>query len=208
MNATINLIKRYASTSLFTKLNLVLFLMFSVYWFKVPQMSIFASSYMVFYFCLMPFLEDDQSKASEQMICMPLKRSQIVLSKYLCNTAVLIFLTIMSILSVYFNYGFSSNIGLLLLIVNICLPIILLSILTPLGLKIGMQWLRTFILGTIFILGFGGSFLFSSIIDGKIILNFTLNLPVTLLAAVVISVLLYMLSLQISIIIFNKREYR
>lgn len=212
MNITMNLIKKYTTTSLFTKFNLFMFIFASIYWIWIPEMSVFGAFYITFYFCLTPFLEEETTKNNEQLICMPVKRSQIVLSKYLCNTAILIFLTVISIISTYISYGFDNPLGMLVLTLNICGPILMLAIFIPLGLKFGMNNLKLIVLGTVFTLAFGSSFILSSIKSGDLNFNFALlfdmNVNVLFVALTTISVLLYLLSTQISIIVFNKREYK
>lgn len=208
MNATINLMKKYAATSVFTKVNIILLIACAIYSLWIPNMTSFGVIYITFYFCLAPFLEEETTKGNEQMICMPIKRAQIVISKYLCNSIVLLFLSFISLYSVYNSYGFDTKMGLMMLGINLCAPVLLLTFFLPLGLKFGMQVIRLIVIGSVFIFSLGSAFLLENLSSGAITLSLNFISPITLLAVVVISILLYMLSLQISIIIFNKREYR
>ena len=212
MNTTINLIKKYATTSLFTKLNLFMLIFCSIYWIWIPTMSSFGIFYCTFYFCLTPFFEEESTKSSEQLVCMPVKRSQIVLSKYLCNTGILIFLSITSIISTYLSYGFDNSLGMLILSVNVCGPILMLTIFIPLGLKFGMNYLKLIILGTVFVLAFGSSSILTAILNGEFNFNFGLlfdmNINLFFTIITIISVILYLISIKISITVFKKREYK
>ncbi|MGL4762732.1 MAG: ABC-2 transporter permease [Sarcina sp.] len=206
MNTITNLIKKHITTNFLDMSTLVIFLGGLIYSIIFPHLSIYVTFFMVLYFCILSISSYENTKPNESNLYLPVTRNQIIKSLYLCNAIILVFIISLGIFFNFIEFGFDSSLGQALTMTTICLPPLLLSILIPIGFKFGMVWLQAISIGLCTYLGVFAQNSIVEIMKGYRVLDLDINLIPFILPATVTCIVIYILSMKLSIKLFKKVE--
>lgn len=203
MNSTMNLVKRHFNM-LFESPFLILLTL--VLWFSYsltfPHLLSLATFYIILYFTLLPTMEDFKSN----IILVPIKRSEFVVSRYIYNFISSILIILITSITINISYGLNTDAGKLSFLLNATIPLISLAIFTPLTFRFRFQpHVASIAIGiTVFFSSLSGTYI-NEIEHGFRALPFDINFLSIILLLLCFSIL-YFISMKISIKLFEKRE--
>ncbi|WP_297518757.1 ABC-2 transporter permease [uncultured Clostridium sp.] len=207
MNVITNLIKKHITIN-FINVSSLLFLLGGLLWgFIFPHFNVHATLFIFLYFCIIPISAYQNTDVNQTNTHLPVKRSQIIASIYISNFLILSVIILLGLFSVFLTFGFDTSLGQAVTLITICIPILLLSFLIPLGFKIGMMWLQVVSVGLCTALGVFTMLSIADIMNGEILLNFNYDLTHLIAPSIIICLVLYLFSMKLSIHLFKKKEF-
>ncbi|MGL4762733.1 MAG: ABC-2 transporter permease [Sarcina sp.] len=202
MDSTINLVKRHFSMLFIEKWTFILLILWFSYALGLPHLTPLSTVYLILYFALLPTFGDLKTN----VVLLPLKKSQFVVSRYIFNFVISIVIITFTAIALNISYGLETEAGKFALLVNIIISLGVLVIFMPLSFKIKtVSTLTAIVVGpTVFFITLLG-FKIDDIKNGFDSVPFNINTLTILLVFVGFSIL-YFLSMRLSIKLFEKRE--
>ncbi|MGL5576009.1 MAG: ABC-2 transporter permease [Sarcina sp.] len=206
MNTISNLIKRHLTSNVLNS-NLWILLFGFAFWFLMPKNGTFATLIVFFGLCIFSLISLENTNANNSLVNLPAKRSQIIKSLYASTLIILGLISCMSLLSVFIGYGFDNSFGQLLIIVNLCLPLLIFSILIPLGIKLGQTSFQVLSIGLLILISIHSQIAIARSFQEPVPLEFSANVLFYIPISLIVSLIIFTLSMKLSIKLFEKKEF-
>lgn len=206
MNIINNLIKRHMTTNILNSTLWILVFGFT-FWLLLPKNGTFATLIVFFGLCIFSLISVENPKSNQSLVNLPVERSQIIISIYASTLIIFCLISCMSLLSVFMGYGFDNSIGQLLIIVNLCLPLLIFSVLIPLGIKLGQTSFHLLSIGLVIIIGICSQILIPKTFQEPLVLDVSTSLVPYIPISLIVSLIIFILSMKLSIKLFEKKEF-
>ena len=107
MDSTINLVKRHFSMLFIEKWTFILLILWFSYALSLPHLTPLSTVYLILYFALLPTFGDLKTN----VVLLPLKKSQFVVSRYIFNFVISIVIIAFTAIALNISYGLETEVG-------------------------------------------------------------------------------------------------
>lgn len=206
MKTISNLIKKHMTTNVLNSTLWILLFGFA-FWFLIPKNGTFATLIVFFALCIFPLISVENPKSNQSLVNLPVKRSQIIISIYASALIIFCLISCMSLLSIFIGYGFDNSLGQVLIIINLCLPLLIFSMIIPLGIKLGQTSFHLLSIGLVIIIGICSQILIPKTFQEPLVLDVSTSLVPYIPISLIVSLIIFILSMKLSIRLFEKKEF-
>lgn len=203
MNNIFNLVKKDIHTFIICKHNLIILALCIFYAIAMPKLITLGIVLIMYCFALGPFLEDDRFKHGFLNYALPIKKSHIIISRYILVLISSLLGFSLILLSIIFQDSIDTRFFFTFSTLTLFISIISTSIAIPFVIKFGGKNIRLISIFLICISTFASGFFTSNNVDIFTIIN---NFKTIYLGVLLISIFTFFISMLISIKINKKKE--